>query len=93
MTRKKWNRLRRKYPQLFSKTPAWETMTPWGLALMRTVSVKEAYTRMHSLFISNFEEFRQPALYNSTWQLLVNLCSANIASLYPEAVTLKDHER
>lgn len=57
MTRKKWNRLRRRYPQLFGRLKPWEAMHHHERELMKSVTVKAAIARMHSLFISDFAEF------------------------------------
>lgn len=60
MTRKKWNRLRRTRPELFSKLPPWEKMNDCEKKLMKRVSVTQAVTRMHAVFISDYEEFTWP---------------------------------
>ena len=57
MTRKKWTKLKRGMPQLFSGLPSWEFMTPEERLLMKPVSAKAAIARMHSLAMSSYAEF------------------------------------
>lgn len=53
MTRKKWNRLRRTRPELFSILPPWEKMKPHELEIMRPVSKSEAITAMTTWFLTH----------------------------------------
>ena len=78
MTRKKWNRLRRKYPQLFRNLPAWEVMTRRELETMQGVSVRQAYARMHSLFITNFEEFASYPQHAYCWHAFMGRAADNL---------------
>ncbi len=78
MTRKKWNRLRRKHPQLFKDLPAWEKMTLRELDTMRTLGVKQAYARMHSLFITNFEEFAYYPSHAYCWHAFMGRVADNL---------------
>lgn len=67
MTRKKWNRLRRRYPQLFGRLKSWEAMAHHERELMKPVTVKAAIARMHSLFISDYAEFEDYPPHTFTW--------------------------
>ncbi len=78
MTRKKWNRLRRKHPQLFKQLPAWEKMNRTELAVMQGLGVKEAYARMHSLFITNFEEFTYYPAHAYCWHAFIGRAADNL---------------
>lgn len=53
MTRKKWNRLRRRRPELFSRLPAWENMTRTERHLLKPVSKQRAITVMTTWFINS----------------------------------------